>query len=265
MINESGPVFRTEDVSPQEHWHGRMARQERSFLQAMGHQKLARAFFLVTGLLAAKAEAAQTPTSWRPNPKPSLNAHQDGGVRREILAVQKHGLKNYRDLDQLKRAAETGKLASLEPGKRDWYVLDPGIGTHTDPPNRKFFRQAAKETKAFLSVLSQEYRTHFRAKKRKDPHKLPVTSAVRTERYVDRLRGSGNANVAGGYTSSHLTGMTLDISWKGLDSQERAWMEARLLQEEKAGRIEATKEHGQPVYHFMVIPQSEPRRLARSD
>ena len=182
----------------------------------------------------------------------TLNAFRDHGIDREVAAGQRLGLYNYHDSDALRDAVASGELVSIKPQGGDFWVLHAEIGIHASPANRDLFKTARPDVLDFLRGTTAAFHDAFpRAQK------PVVTSAVRTEQYADNLRASGNPNVAKGYTSSHLLGTTLDVSYRLMTASERAWWEDRLKVAEDAGEIEATRETQQPVYHFMVLKQRE--------
>ena len=180
----------------------------------------------------------------------TLNAFRDHGIDREVAAGQRLGLYNYHDSDALRDAVASGELVSIKPQGGDFWVLHAEIGIHASPANRDLFKTARPDVLDFLRGTTAAFHDAFpRAQK------PVVTSAVRTEQYADNLRASGNPNVAKGYTSSHLLGTTLDVSYRLMTASERAWWEDRLKAAEDAGEIEATRETQQPVYHIMVLPK----------
>jgi len=102
-------------------------------------------------------------------------------------------------------------------------------------------------TLSFLQDLSQAFYAQF-----KTP--IQVNSAVRTVKQQKKLRRT-NRNAApewGETASSHLAGLTVDISKRGLTRKQRKWLDAYLLELQNLNLIEAAEERRQPVYHIMV-------------
>ncbi len=102
-------------------------------------------------------------------------------------------------------------------------------------------------TAAFLADLARAHAALFH-------HPFEVSSAVRTVEYQKHLRGTnGNAAQAeGDIVSPHLTGATIDIAKSGLTRQELAWMRARLLPLQQAGKIDVEEEFRQACFHITV-------------
>jgi len=112
------------------------------------------------------------------------------------------------------------------------------------PENRRYCRPW---TASFLADLSRAHAAQFHSP-------LLVTSAVRTVEYQKELaRVNGNAAAAeGDIASPHLTGATIDIAKQGLSRKEVAWMRARLLPLEDAGKIDVEEEFQQSCFHITV-------------
>lgn len=189
---------------------------------------------------------------------PSLNGRIDHGIDKEVEAAEHFGLKNFKSIDDIKQALEKGELVHLDPSDEDTYALDGGIGELVEKENRHYFECVLPYVKERLEAISFEFYYKFRSK-------LIVNSAIRTEKYQDRLR-KGNTNTAQGYTSSHLKGSTLDIAYFGPQNDRRPaeyrmtpaqqeWLDGRLLLLELEGLAQVTKEKQQPVYHIMFYPE----------
>ncbi len=85
---------------------------------------------------------------------------------------------------------------------------------------------------------------------------ITVTSAVRPKSYQEEL-GLRNRNAAptdGPFASTHSTGATVDIGYKGLKRKEVAWLSKTLSSMESRGEVQATKERYQACFHVMVYP-----------
>ena len=124
------------------------------------------------------------------------------------------------------------------------------------PENRRYCRPW---TANFLSDLARAHVARFHTP-------IQVNSAVRTVAYQKQLaRINGNAAAAeGDIASPHLTGATIDIAKQGLTRQEIAWMRARLLPLQDAGKIDVEEEFQQSCFHITVYKSYVPPRPARA-
>lgn len=93
---------------------------------------------------------------------------------------------------------------------------------------------------------------------------IQVNSAVRTVAQQQRLRRYNHnaAPTSGDTESSHVAGLTVDVSRRGMGRNERKWMEQYLLNLKEQGLIETAEERREPVFHIMVAKQYESWRLA---
>ncbi len=84
---------------------------------------------------------------------------------------------------------------------------------------------------------------------------IQVNSAVRTVQQQKKLRRHNrNAGPIEGETAStHLTGITLDISKRGLTKKQHAWIEQYFLPLKDKGLIDPIEERRQPVFHIVVF------------
>jgi hypothetical protein len=88
---------------------------------------------------------------------------------------------------------------------------------------------------------------------------ITVTSAIRPKSYQERLAGR-NANAApteGPFASTHSTGATIDLGYRGLSAKETAWLKKSSSRMEFDGRIQATMERYQACFHIMVYPPTK--------
>ena len=92
---------------------------------------------------------------------------------------------------------------------------------------------------------------------------IQVNSAVRTVAQQKRLRRYNHnaAPVSGDTESSHVAGLTVDVSRRGMGRSERKWMEQYLLNLKQQGLIETAEERREPVFHIMVAKRYEDWRL----
>ena len=103
-------------------------------------------------------------------------------------------------------------------------------------------------TRDFVEDFGQAFYEEF-----KKP--IQVNSAVRTVSQQKKLRRvNRNAGPIEGETAStHLTGITLDISKRGLTKKQHAWVEHYFLPLKEAGLIDPIEERRQPVFHVVVF------------
>jgi hypothetical protein len=109
------------------------------------------------------------------------------------------------------------------------------------------FRYSRPWARLFLQRLGQQFHARFGTR-------LRVTGLVRTVQYQQALAGR-NANAApasGDKRSAHLTGATLDISKRFMNSREAAWTRRVLSQLRQRGVLYAIEEFAQPCFHVMV-------------
>jgi len=174
-----------------------------------------------------------------------------GGVssmKRQNRNANRHELARLRDLDDLKRSVTEGRLVSVSD--TDAYRIDAYLG-YLDADNAAWYRHARPWTKRFLD-------TELGAGHLATGERFTITSLVRTKVYERRLTKSGANTISGRAwwkQSSHLTGAAVDISHKEMSREAKRWLERRLLQLERQGVIEATKEHRSRCYHIMVFPE----------
>jgi uncharacterized protein YcbK (DUF882 family) len=115
--------------------------------------------------------------------------------------------------------------------------------------NLKDNRRYCKEwTRDFVQDFSQAFYEQF-----KKP--IQVNSAVRTIQQQKKLRRHNrNAGPIEGETAStHLTGISLDISKRGLSVKQHAWIEHYFLPLKEQGLIDPIEERRQPVFHVVVF------------
>ncbi len=110
------------------------------------------------------------------------------------------------------------------------------------------YRYVRPWTKKFLLDLGKKFYAKF-------GEGLQINSAVRTQdSQRDLVKKNKNAaKGVGKKASSHPTGATVDITKKGMSAPKIKWLRTELLTLEREGRIEATEEHSQSVFHIMVF------------
>ncbi|MGB8770569.1 MAG: DUF5715 family protein [Candidatus Korobacteraceae bacterium] len=150
------------------------------------------------------------------------------------------------DRQQLPRIADEGQLIRYEVAQ----VLVPV--TETDalkiapdlPENRRYCRPWTRD---FLQDFSQAYYHQFHSP-------LQVNSLVRTMEQQQRLRRYNRyaAPETGDTASTHLTGVTFDLSRRGLTGEQYGWILAYMLPLKESGMVDPIEE-SQPVLHVVVF------------
>src|SRR3954454_16673632 len=111
--------------------------------------------------------------------------------------------------------------------------------------NRRYCRPWTRD---FVEDFSDAFYKEFR-------RPIQVNSAVRTAQQQRKLRRQNRnaAPEAGETVSTHLTGVTLDISKRGLTRKQHQWIEQYFLPLKNAGLIDPIEERRQPVFHIVVF------------
>ena len=183
-------------------------------------------------------------TSWSGNKnlKPSIASQ-----KRQNRIADRYKLARLKNLTQLKKSIKKGYLVKIDDS--DAYFVSEYTGV-LDPDNQELYWYARPWVLLFLdSVLREGFDTF------KEDFK--VTSLVRTRWYQRKLSEVNSHAIIGRakwQQSSHLTGSTVDVSYKGMSRKLQRWFEKKLSRLEKRGLIEATKEFGSYHYHIMVHP-----------
>ncbi len=112
------------------------------------------------------------------------------------------------------------------------------------PENRRYCRPWTRD---FLQDMSQAYYNQFHSS-------LQVNSLVRTVEQQQRLRRHNHyaAPEWGDTASTHLTGVTFDLSRRGLTGAQYGWLLAYLLPLKASGMVDPIEE-SQPVLHVVVF------------
>ncbi len=147
---------------------------------------------------------------------------------------------------QLPRIEDDAQLEELK-SRQELVEIEENQALRVNPqldPDRRYCRPW---TLAFLNDMSDAYYKQFHTY-------IQVNSAVRTVEQQRRLRRvNGNAAPEAGETaSSHLAGLTVDISKRGLSRKQHKWIENYLADLREEGLIEAAEERRQAVFHIMV-------------
>jgi hypothetical protein len=147
---------------------------------------------------------------------------------------------------QLPRIADQQQLAELER-TGELVPVQESQGLRWSPAIQADKRYARPWTNQFLQDMSQSYYKEFHAQ-------LQVNSAVRTMEQQQKLRRH-NRNAApesGDNASSHMAGITVDLSRRGLTKSEHAWVEGYLKNLRDQGLVEAAEERRTWCFHVMV-------------
>ncbi len=120
------------------------------------------------------------------------------------------------------------------------------------PDNRRYCRPWTRD---FLQDLSQAFHGEFGSP-------IMVNSMVRTAEQQRKLRRHNRfaAPEAGDTASTHLTGVTVDLSRRGLTSAQYEWMRSYLLPLKEAGMVDPIEER-QPVLHVVVFEKYSDRYI----
>ncbi len=147
---------------------------------------------------------------------------------------------------QLPRIEDEAQLEDLK-SRQELVSIKESKALRVDPrldPERRYCRPWTLE---FLQDMSLSYYKEFHSF-------IQVNSAVRTVEQQRRLRRV-NRNAApdtGETASSHLAGLTVDISKRGLSRKQHKWIENYLSDLREQGLIEAAEERHQACFHVMV-------------
>ena len=159
----------------------------------------------------------------------------------------------------LPRIADDQQLELLEERQE----LVPIQETHSlriHPQLEQKNRYCRPWTLEFLHDFSNAYYENFH-------QPIQVNSAVRTIEQQHRLRRH-NRNAApemGDTASSHLAGLTVDISKRYLSRAQKKWINAYLLNLKDEGLIEGAEERRQAVFHIMVSERYGEWRTAKNE
>ena len=112
------------------------------------------------------------------------------------------------------------------------------------PDNRRYCRPWTRD---FLDNFSQAFYNQFQIP-------IQVNSLVRTAEQQRQLRRHNHyaAPEVGETASTHLTGVTVDLSRRGLTKTQYAWVRSYMLPLKEAGMIDPIEER-QPVLHVVVF------------
>lgn len=169
------------------------------------------------------------------------------------LPVQAHGQSlrgSLSSVDRQYRVAHDHDYTFLNSGNRVRSFVENGYLVRV-PGNAHYtlanvsYPYARPEVKLFIERLAAQYRAACN-------ERLVVTS-------LTRPRNAQPSNASS--RSVHPTGMAVDIRRSNQRSC-RAWLEGTLLQLERTGVLEATRERWPPHYHVALFPQPYTRYVA---
>lgn len=167
---------------------------------------------------------------------PLLHGSHDSLVRQNE-EIDRLGLPRIADDQQLEQLEQEHTLVPIRESRT--LTIHPDL-----QPQNRFCQPWTRE---FLQDLAQAHYRQFHTP-------IQVNSAVRTVAQQERLRRyNHNAAPASGDTeSSHVAGLTVDVSRRGMGRKERKWTEKYLLNLKDQGLIETAEERREPVFHIMV-------------
>lgn len=156
-------------------------------------------------------------------------------------------LRQNEEIDRLElpRIADEVELMELE-ARHELVPIEESEGVHV-AIREASHRYCRPWTETFLQDLGAAYYQEFR-------QPIQVNSAVRTVEQQHKLRRH-NGNAApetGEIASSHLAGLTVDISKRGLTRKQHKFVEDYLFRLREEGLLEGAEERRQPVFHVMI-------------
>lgn len=169
---------------------------------------------------------------------------------RQNEEIDRLGLPRIADDEQLELLEQRQELVPIEETR------ELRIHPQLEPKNR----YCRPWTLDFLHDFSSAFYEEFH-------QPIQVNSAVRTVEQQHRLRRH-NRNAApenGDTASSHLAGLTVDISKRGINRREKKWINAYLLNLKDQNLIEGAEERRQAVFHIMVSERYGEWRSAKND
>lgn len=149
------------------------------------------------------------------------------------------GLERFQDDAALRSAIRDGRLVRV-PNNR--YVR-----WHKHLPEE--YAYCLPHTRDWLLAKGKVFRKKF-------GKPIIVSSAVRPISYQAKLalRNKNAAPTNGPLASTHPTGATVDIGYKGLKRKEVTWLMRTSSRMETQRKVQATKERHQACFHVMVYP-----------
>lgn len=169
---------------------------------------------------------------WNPVLKGSYDS-----MTRQNEEIDRLQLPRITDQQQLLELERTGELVPIQETQ----------ALRWSPAIQADKRYGRPWTSRFLEDMSEGYYKQFRAP-------LQVNSAVRTMEQQQKLRRH-NRNAApetGEIASSHMAGITVDLSRRGLTKAQHQWIEDYLKNLRDQGLVEAAEERRTWCFHVMV-------------
>jgi hypothetical protein len=177
---------------------------------------------------------------------PVLHGSHDSLVRQNE-EIDRLGLPRIADDQQLEDLEQGHELVPIRESRT--------LGIHPQlAPEDRFCKSWTRD---FLHDFAVAHYHQFHSP-------IQVNSAVRTVAQQEHLRRyNHNAGPTSGDTeSSHVAGLTVDVSRRGMGRAERKWVEHYLLNLKERGLIETAEERREPVFHIMVSKRYEDWRVA---
>lgn len=169
---------------------------------------------------------------WSPAAGQSLEGSYRS-VERQVAEADRHSFSRLRDGPHIQRFVRLGLLVRVHPSSD--LALSPGVS----------YPYARPELRLFLRRLGRQFRAAC-------GERLVVTSLTRPLR--EQPNNASDRSV-------HPTGMAVDLRIPG-SSGCRRWMERVLVNLERGGVLEATRERYPPHYHVALFPEPYTAYLA---
>ena len=165
----------------------------------------------------------------------------------EICLADVIGLSRYKTIDDINKATLSGELVSVDS---PLLAFPPEL-----PLDRRFARPWVRE---YILSVARDLESYLKAEHA--AYELPllrIPSVVRSFDVQNNLVRSGRSPAGCGslpICSTHTTGSTIDISVRFLSLKEFVWLEHRLREDRKAGKIIMIYEVFGGHFHMFVVP-----------
>lgn len=169
-------------------------------------------------------------------------------VRRTKLAFENRlayelGLPRFQTLEEIKSAQSN--LVRV-PSETSNFYIDDNVDR-----DRRYLQPWSKE---YLEQLAAGFMSEVGGTP--DYPKLKVTSMVRDMAYQRGLRSAAQCREPES-CSTHLTGASFDISFKGMSQAQKTWMYRKLTHDRDEGAVHAIHEPWSGCFHIFVIKPDE--------
>ncbi len=194
-----------------------------------------------TKVMAVTSKHKPKPRHRQPQHYTGVFAPTGNSLIEQNREIERLGLQRMKDKHNLQEAIDSGDLVPL-PETRGIVI------SSTLPINRRYCRPWTGE---FLEDLGAVYHTRFK-------QSLYVDSAVRTEEvqsWLRRIMGMRAAPVTGEKASSHLAGLTVDISLNHLTVEQRQFVEYVLEYLTINDLVIVEEEQRNRCFHIMVMSE----------